>query len=157
MKNKFWFKFIALTILAVSLASILEFYFSEPAYATSKKKKAKAKVSYVTAELDEAAREFVKREKIPASIVKSGEIYVMRSYTSQFKAINGRGYGAEMFSKPDTSSKVVMKLNDGAKLIADAEYTNKYGGDWYYVHYRNKAKGWVLAEYIVDRDPDENE
>ena len=157
MKNKFWFKFIAFTLLAVSLASIPEFYFSEPAAAASKKKKAKVKVPEVTAELDGVAREFVKREKIPASIVKSGEIYVIRSYTSQFKAINGRGYGAYMFSKPDTDSKVVMKLNDGAKLIADAEYTNKYGGDWYYVHYGNRLKGWVLARDIVDRDPDEDE
>lgn len=106
-------------------------------------------------ELDELAMEFVKRENIPPSIVANGEIFVLRSYTSQFKAIDGDT--AYIFSAPDTNSQAIFKLENGAKLIADAEYTTKdYGAEWYYVHFGNKAKGWVLSSYVVDREPDDN-
>ena len=105
-------------------------------------------------ELDELAMEFVKRENIPSSIVANGEIFVLRSYTSQFKAIDGDT--AYIFSAPDTNSQAIFKLENGAKLIADAEYKTKdYGADWYYVHFGNRAKGWVLSQYIVDREPDD--
>ena len=136
-------------MLALSVATILMVYSTEPALATSKKRNAPI------AKLDKVTRDFVKREKISASIVSSGEIYVIRSYMAQFKAIQGDG--AAIFSEPNLDSKMIMKLNNGAKLTADAEYTNKYGGDWYYVHFGKRAKGWVAAVYITDREPDENE
>ena len=72
----------------------------------------------------------------------------------QFKAIEGDT--AYIFSEPDTNSQAIYKLENGAKLIAEAEYTNNYGGDWYYVHFQDKVKGWVLAKYIVEREPDDS-
>lgn len=109
----------------------------------------------ISKELDELVMEFIKRENIPSSIVANGYIFVSRSYTSQFKAIDGDT--AYILSEPDTfSGQPIFKLENGAKVIADAEYTTKDGACWYYVHFGNIAKGWVLAQYIVEREPDDN-
>ena len=109
----------------------------------------------ISKELDELVMEFIKRENIPSSIVANGYIFVSRSYTSQFKAIDGDT--AYILSEPDTfSGQPIFKLENGAKVIADAEYTTKDGARWYYVHFGNIAKGWVLAQYIVEREPDDN-
>lgn len=107
-----------------------------------------------TIEIDEAVKEFMQRENIPYSIAAKGDVYLLRSYTSQFKAINGNG--AYLYSEPSTSSKAILKLENGAKLIADAEYMGNDGSDWYYVHFGDSAKGWVQSQYITDRDPDDN-
>ena len=160
MKHKSLLKPVAGVMLAVSLATIPAVYSTEPALAASKKtKKAKAKpkkyASTYEEEMDRHAQEFIRREKIPQSVVRAGNIFVIRSYGSQFKAIHGEG--AAIYSEPNFDSKMIMKLNNGAKLTADAEYTNKYGGDWYYVHFGKKAKGWVFSDYITSREPDENE
>ena len=162
MKHKSLFKLVAGVILAVSVATIPVVCFTEPALAASRKKKTKkAKVKpkkYVSTyekAMDEAAQEFIRREKIPKSVVRAGEIFPIRSYMAQFKAI--RGEGAAIYSQPNFNSKVIQRLNNGAKVIADVEYTNQYGGDWYYVHYGKKAKGWVATDYIINREPDENE
>ena len=111
-------------------------------------------ISDISKELDELTIEFVKQENIPNFIVTVGDIYVLRSYTSQFKAI--KEDTAYIFSELDTNSQAIYKLENGAKLIAEAEYTNNYGGDWYYVHFQDKVKGWVLAKYIVEREPDDS-
>ena len=111
-------------------------------------------VNTQTIEIDEAVKEFLQRENIPYSIAAIGDIYLLRSYMSQFKAINGDT--AYIYSEPDTSSRAVLKLDKGAKLIADAEYTGNDGSDWYYVHFGDSARGWVLSQYITDRDPDDN-
>lgn len=132
-------KFTAVLILAISLVTLPAVYFlnDEPALAAAKKKKKSApKTDTLTAELDKAAREFVKREKIPSSVLKAGEIWVLKSYTS-----------------PDFRSKCIMNLPNGAKVTAEAEFTGHNGGEWYYVYY-GKAKGWVLARFLVERDPD---
>ena len=64
MKNKFCFKFIAVVMLAISLATIPVLYFSEPVAAASKKKKAKSESLEESFErdLDELVKNFVKRE-----------------------------------------------------------------------------------------------
>ena len=150
-------KFTAALILAISLVTIPAVYFlnDEPALAAAKKKKKSApKPDALTAELDAAAREFVKREKIPSSVLKAGEIWVLKSYTSQFKAVQGEG--AAIYSQPDFRSKRIINLPNGAKLTAEAEFTGHNGGDWYYVYY-GKAKGWVLSRFLVERDPDYDE
>lgn len=147
-------KFTAALILAISLVTLPAVYFlnDEPALAAAKKKKKSApKVDPLTAELDEATREFVKREKIPSSVLKAGDIYVLKSYTSQFKAVYGDG--AEIYSQPDFRAKRITKLPNGAKVTAEAEFTGHAGGEWYYVYY-GKAKGWVLARFLIERDPD---
>ena len=156
MKNKYLLKVVAGVMLSVSLATIPTVYFTEPALAASKKKntkKAKVKSTYEQA-MDEATREFVRREKIPNSVVRAGEISILRSYTSQFKAIQGEG--AAIFSEPNTRSKRIVNLYNGAKLLAEAEFVGS-SGDWYYVHFQNRYKGWVHSKFITERDPDENE
>ena len=109
-------------------------------------------ISDFSDELDEITKEFIQREKIPHSVLDSGEIYVLKSYSSQFKATKGNG--VRIFSEPNSNSKLIMTLNNGAKLIADAEWTGKSGEDWYFVHFSNKAKGWINSKFIVEREPD---
>ena len=150
MRNKYVFKVAAVIVLVVSLAAILTLSFADSADA-ARRRKSKSRTDRLTAELDEAAREFVRREKIPNSVLRAGDISVLRSYTSQFKAVQGNG--AAIFSEPNTRSRRVLKLHDGAKLTAEAEFVGRTGGDWYYVHYRN-TKGWVHSRFITDRDPD---
>ena len=140
-----------LAISAISLITALCFFNNEPALA-AKKKKSMPKTDALTAELDEATRDFVKREKIPHSVLKAGDIWVLKSYTSQFKAVQDNG--ATIYSQPDLRSKRIASLQNGAKLIADAEFTGHAGGEWYYVHYGKKAKGWVLSRFIVEREPE---
>ena len=163
MTHKSLFKLVAGVMLAVSVATIPAVCFTEPALAASKKKKTKktkkAKVKsdedYIRAEERESARlvrEFVRREKIPKSVVKAGDIYIITSYGNQFKAIQGEG--AAIYSEPNFNSKMILGLNNGAKLIAEADYVSHSGGGWYYVHFGKRAKGWVFARYINYRDPD---
>ena len=156
MNRRCLLKIAAGVMLSVSLATIPTVYFTEPALAASRKKKTKkAEVkSTYEQEMDRAAREFIKDERIPKSVVRAGEISVLRSYTSQFKAIQGEG--AAIFSEPNTRSKRIVNLYNGAKLLAEAEFLGS-SGDWYYVHFQNRYKGWVHSRFIVSRDPDEKE
>ena len=105
-------------------------------------------------ELIELKKQFVEREKIPESVTSVGDIYVIKSYAEQFKAVDGNG--AILFSEPYTHSKQIMNLSNGDKLTADAQWSNLVGDewyDWYYVHFGD-VKGWVQAKFIKDREPD---
>ena len=134
-------KFIAVVMLLVILASA-------PAFAA----KTKAKVDDLSDVLDEAAREFVKREKIPQSYVKAGDFYVIKSYGMMFKAIEGDG--AFLYTLPDINSQKIMYLPDGSKLIQDADYVPYSGPHWAHVEVGNYAKGWVPSKFIIARDPE---
>ena len=151
MRSRYVFKITAIIVLAMSLAAISILSFTDSADAARRKRKSKPRTDTLTAELDEAAREFVRRERIPNSVLRAGDIYVLKSYTSQFKAVYGDG--AEIYSQPDFRAKRITKLPNGAKVTAEAEFTGHAGGEWYYVYY-GKAKGWVLARFLIERDPD---
>ena len=155
MRSRYVFKITAIIVLAMSLAAISILSFTDSADAARRKRKSKPRTDTLAAELDEAAREFVRRERIPNSVLRAGDIYVLKSYTSQFKAI--RGDGAAIFSEPNTNSKRILKLRNGAKLTAEAEFVGRTWGDWYYVRFRSakrSAKGWVHSRFITERDPD---
>lgn len=163
MKNTLLRKLIAVVMLAVSLAAVPMIYEPSAAIAAArrkKKSKARRKSAPVDArqrDLDRAARQFIREEKIPQSVVNSGEIYAIVSYGSMFKAIYydpNKMVRPALYARPDYRSRQIMKLKNGTKLIADAEFVGHSGGDWYYVHVGNKAKGWVPSEFIISRDPD---
>ena len=107
----------------------------------------------LTVELDRLAQEFARRENLPEHILKAGDVSIIRSYGSTFKAITGDG--AIMYSLPDLSSSPVKALPNGSKLTAEAEYNSSSLGDWYFVQY-GASKGWVQSRYITDREPDDD-
>ena len=52
----------------------------------------------LTAELEKADKDFIKREKISSRIISEGTIHVIKSDAFQFKKV--RGYGVAIFSEP---------------------------------------------------------
>lgn len=102
-------------------------------------------------ELARLAEEFAREKRLPPSVTAGGDIYVIRSYVAQFKAIKGRG--ANLYALPDEGAKVVVPLKEGAALTAEAEWTARDArGSWYYVTTKKGHSGWVPAQFITDRE-----
>lgn len=141
-------KFFLILVISCMIVNVGQ-YKNEIVFAAARKKVVKniEEADTLTKELDRLSREFVKRERIPNSVVRAGDIYVLRSATSQFMTVCGEG--AAIFSEPNVKSKRIVKLYDGTELIAEAEFVGYSGSDWYYVIFRDDIKGWVDSKFLV--------
>lgn len=104
-------------------------------------------------EMSRLAQKFVREKKIPPSVVAGGDIYVIRSYTAQFKAAKGKK--AKLYALPDKGAKIITPLKEGDELTAEAEWVaHDARGSWYYVTTKKGQSGWVPAQFITDREPE---
>ena len=84
-----------------------------------------------------------------------GEIYVIRSYAAQFKAVKGKGAKLYVLPGEGGKAKTITSLKEGAALTAEAEWVaHDARGSWYYVTTKKGQSGWVPAQFITDREPE---
>ena len=101
----------------------------------------------LTAELEKADKDFIKREKISSRIISEGTIHVIKSYAFQFKKV--RGYGVAIFSEPHLNSRRIRNISHGTEIITPAYFTSYSGETWYYIQ---EDKGWIHELFLSDGD-----
>lgn len=105
-------------------------------------------------DLDEVDKAFVLDCKIPITLINTGEICGIRSYTAQFKILKEN---QPVFSFPNSMSEVLYKSKRDLQVFAHGTWTgNEMHDDWYFIELKNGLKGWVFLDSISyeDGDPD---
>ena len=98
----------------------------------------------------QSLQRFIAEKKLPHHVVAGGNIYLVRSYGFSLKEI--RGNKVNLRREPNTSSEVIMQMNEGYPVDADAYWTRADGREtWYYVRTPDGREGWVFEDFVGDR------
>lgn len=98
----------------------------------------------------QSLQRFIAEKKLPGHVIAGGNIYLVRSYGSSLKEI--RGNKVNLRREPNTRSEVIMQMNEGYPVDADAYWTRADGREtWYYVRTPDGREGWVFEDFVGDR------
>lgn len=98
----------------------------------------------------QSLQRFIAEKKLPHHVVAGGNIYLVRSYGFSLKEI--RGNKVNLRREPNTRSEVIMQMNEGYPVDADAYWTRADGREtWYYVRTPDGREGWVFEDFVGDR------
>ncbi|WP_347713496.1 SH3 domain-containing protein [uncultured Fretibacterium sp.] len=98
----------------------------------------------------QSLQRFIAEKKLPHHVVAGGNIYLVRSYG--FSLMEVRGNKVNLRREPNTSSEVIMQMNEGYPVDADAYWTRADGREtWYYVRTPDGREGWVSGNFVGER------
>lgn len=98
----------------------------------------------------QSLQRFIAEKRLPGHVIAGGNIYLVRSYGFSLKEI--RGNKVNLRREPNTSSEVIMQMNEGYPVDADAYWTRADGREtWYYVRTPDGREGWVFEDFVGDR------
>ena len=98
----------------------------------------------------QSLQRFIAEKKLPHHVVTGGNIYLVRSYG--FSLMEVRGNKVNLRREPNTSSEVIMQMNEGYPVDADAYWTRADGREtWYYVRTPDGREGWVFDNFVGER------
>lgn len=93
---------------------------------------------------------FITEKRIPSHVVASGRIYLVRSYG--YSLMEVRGSKVNLRREPNTRSAVIIQMNEGYPVNADAYWTSADGREtWFYVRTPDGKEGWIFGEFTKDR------
>lgn len=98
----------------------------------------------------QSLQRFIAEKRLPHHVVAGGNIYLVRSYG--FSLMEIRGNKVNLRREPNTSSEVIMQMNEGYPVDADAYWTRADGREtWYYVRTPDGREGWVSGSFVGER------
>ena len=98
----------------------------------------------------QSLQRFIAEKRLPGHVIAGGNIYLVRSYGFSLKEI--RGNKVNLRREPNTSSEVIMQMNEGYPVDADAYWTRADGREtWYYVRTPDGREGWVSGSFVGER------
>lgn len=98
----------------------------------------------------QSLQRFIAEKRLPGHVIAGGNIYLVRSYGFSLKEI--RGNKVNLRREPNTRSEVIMQMNEGYPVDADAYWTRADGREtWYYVRTPDGREGWVIDNFVGDR------
>lgn len=99
---------------------------------------------------EQRLRRFITDKRLPSHVVAGGHLYLVRSYGYSLMEI--RGNKVNLRREPNTRSGIIMQMNEGYPVDADAYWTSADGREtWYYVRTPDSREGWVFGEFIRER------
>ena len=98
----------------------------------------------------QSLQRFIAEKRLPGHVIAGGNIYLVRSYGFSLKEI--RGNKVNLRREPNTRSEVIMQMNEGYPVDADAYWTRADGREtWYYVRTPDGREGWVSGSFVGER------
>lgn len=99
---------------------------------------------------EQMLRRFITDKRLPSHVIAGGHLYLVHSYGYSLMEI--RGNKVNLRREPNTRSGIIMQMNEGYPVDADAYWTSADGREtWYYVRTPDSREGWVFGEFIRER------